>query len=176
MKKIMMLLLGVALLCGCSRPLAPQQSEPSAILPVSQVLPKLAAADMQSKMPHHYNLAGRGRQVVPEMEAAVPAADKNTQQSIMWILSQIGRENPDLVPRFLAHVTVDQDPIIAGLYLDVVQDIVQPKGSRESYYFSATQGSLNGETIRKSRAYWASAYEERIVRKTDNKAIDSDKK
>ena len=131
---------------------------------LDQIILGLSEPNMAKKKDVHLQLIQMGQQVVSELESFLPSADIHTTYSIIYILGQIGRNNLQLASDFLEQV----DPsscLASGIYLDVVQDILAPKGARTAYFYRAEEGKLTPFDITKAKNHLYEVYNELIGKK-----------
>lgn len=117
---------------------------------VGEIVAKLSEPDMKKKGKYHQDLVEMGEKIMPLLESYLPIANINTAYSIILVLTQLGQTNPKLALHFLKKIDPDKAKI-SGIYLDIAQDIIQPKESRVAYFYQAENGHLSPDDIEKSR-------------------------
>lgn len=125
---------------------------------VKQIVAQLNEASMLEKRALHLKLVKMGIDIVPVLETYLPSADLNTAYSLIWIIGRIGQENPELALSFLMKIEFGLKPFLAGIYLDVIQDIVQPKEGKVTYFYFAQEDKLSAEDIKKAKSYLHEVY------------------
>lgn len=129
---------------------------------IKQMVVQLSEASMSKKRDLHLKLVGMGINIIPILETYLPSADINTAYSLIWIIGRIGQENSELALFFLTKIESGLKPLPAGIYLDIIQDIVQPKEGKVSYFYFAQEGKLSAEDVKKSKSYLHEAYNKRF--------------
>lgn len=129
---------------------------------VDDLLVKLSHAVMAEKKEIHEALINKGCSIIPKLEAYIPSADIHSRYSIIYILGQLGRVNSELALDFLMKIDTVSDAGIAGIYLDVVQDIVKPQGEMIPYFYLAVEGRLTSSHIKEARNYLHQEYNRNI--------------
>ncbi|UCD15593.1 MAG: SH3 domain-containing protein [Candidatus Omnitrophota bacterium] len=127
------------------------------------LLSGLANPSMAQKEPLHQQVIDMGSSIVPKLEAYLPAADINSKYSIIYILGQIGKENCELALDFLMKVDSISDVGMAAIFLDVVQDIVQPQGLKVPYFHLVGEGRLTLDAIKEARNYLHQEYNKQAL-------------
>lgn len=108
---------------------------------IHKTIPELSTSDIRKKENIHLQLIKEGEKVVPLLETYLASSDKNTCYSIIFILSEVGKRNSQLVPHFFKKA--DNPSIkVTSVYLDIIQNIVQPKTPRIAYFYLAEEGKL----------------------------------
>ena len=123
---------------------------PSLSMEVKTLVSKLSEPDIRKKINVHNKLVEKGEIVIPLLEVYLSEADKNTTYSLISILAQLGKANPRLISHFLQKAEPASIKI-AGIYLDIAQDIIQPKGERKAYFYQAQLGKLTPNEINKAK-------------------------
>ncbi len=125
-------------------------SEPSSL--VEEIWPKLSLPDIQSKLLLHKYLIGRGEQLVPLLEAKIPASDSNSVYSLIEILSQIALNQSKSgdweLARSFWEAAKKSAPRQASIYLDILQNILMPHEKKEAYFYLQQNGKLSAENIK----------------------------
>ena len=124
---------------------------------LSETMPLLADPDMKKKIPLHQQIVQMGVDVVPQLEPYLKNADENTLYSMIGIFTQLGAGYHQLIPQFLSKVDA-ASPVISGVYLDVVQDILKPENSRQPYFYLARKKQLTAEAIAKAKVFLFDLY------------------
>lgn len=123
---------------------------------LSGLIKQLNNPDIQKKKAIHEKLIEMGPKIIPALEAKLGSADTYTTYSIISILTKLGNDNPKLVKYFTTKID-ENYPLKAGVYLDVIQDIVKPE-KKLAYYYLAKNNKLDADTIEKAKNYLYSGY------------------
>lgn len=79
-------------------------------------------------------------------EAELASSDPTIIYRSIAVLSQIGKDNLELVVSFLEKA--ESSPIReASIYLDVLQNILRPEGEREAYFYRFQNKSLSSQDV-----------------------------
>lgn len=124
--------------------------KPNLNVQVKTLIAKLSKSDINKKANTHKKLIEKGSLIVPLLEAYLPRVNDNSVYSLILVLSRIGKTNPRLAPYFLKKALADE-PKLAGIYLDIAQNIIQPPGERKAYFYKAQQGRLSSKEINKAK-------------------------
>lgn len=134
-----------------------QDDQQTLSLLVKEIMPKLSEPDIRKKEENHQKLVEKGEEIIPFLEEYIPDADANISYSIISILTQLGENNPSLVKDFLEKA--DTSSIrAASIYLDVAQNVIQPKNLRVGYFYLAQKGKLSLKEIKEARDQLQKAY------------------
>lgn len=117
---------------------------------VKGLVAELSEPNIRKKSHAHKKLIEKGEIIIPLLEVYLRTADKNTIYSVILVLSSIGKSNPTLVSYFLRKAEPSLGRL-AGVYLDVVQNIIQPPGEKNAYFYQAQQGKLTADQINRAR-------------------------
>ncbi|MCQ9205552.1 MAG: SH3 domain-containing protein [Omnitrophica bacterium] len=117
---------------------------------VKGLVSELSESNISKKSRVHKKLIEKGEIIVPLLEVYLHTADKNTIYSLILVLSSIGESNPKLVSYFLRKAEPSLGRL-AGAYLDVAQNIIQPPGEKNAYFYQAQQGKLTSDQISSAR-------------------------
>lgn len=128
----------------------------------TQLIQQLSEPNMLNKKETHDKLLQMGEAIIPELETKLISADKYTTYSIIFILGELGKQNPKLTFCFLSKVN-PVSTLLSSIYLDVVQNIVGPQ-RMIPYYYLQTQQKLTSGIIEKSRNYLYITYKKKIKR------------
>lgn len=114
-------------------------------LSIEQIVTLLNNPDMVKKKKIHEYLIQEGPKVISQLESYLTDTNINAVYSIIWIFGQVGKNYPVLTLYFLTKVD-SINPLLAGIYLDIVQDILQPS-SRIGYFYMAKESKLFPDDI-----------------------------
>jgi len=111
------------------------------------VIRQLANQNIQEKKNLHTQLIKKGKKIVPFIEKHILLADKNTMFSLILVLTEIGKNNPELASYFLDKINY-QDLRKSSVYLDIVQGIVNISEPKTAYFYLAENGMLSQDAIK----------------------------
>lgn len=124
---------------------------------VKGLVSELSEPNIREKGRVHKKLIEKGEIIIPLLEVYLRTADKNTIYSLILVLSSIGKSNPKLVSYFLRKAEPSLGRL-AGAYLDVAQNIIQPPGEKNAYFYQAQQGKLTSDQINSARSILQKSY------------------
>jgi len=122
---------------------------PELSLFTKNIVKQLGKGSIDDKKIFHSQLIKKGRKIVPFIEQYIPSANKNTMFSLILVLTEIGRNNPELAAYFLGKINY-QNLRESSAYLDITQGIVNTSGSKTAYFYLAENGMLSLDAIRKA--------------------------
>ncbi|MBN3040594.1 MAG: SH3 domain-containing protein [Candidatus Omnitrophica bacterium] len=129
---------------------------------VANIIPRLSNPNIKKKEIYHKELAEKGELIIPLLESYLPTTDENTIYSIIDILSKLGEKNPVLVSYFLKKVE-DSKPLLSGVYLDIIQNILQIKKIKIPFYQKAIEKNLLPEEINEAKQKFENAYQDKLI-------------
>ena len=92
------------------------------------------------------------------LEEKLATSDAATIYSTITVLSQMGKDNPELAARFLKNAKKSSlKP--ASAYLDVLQNILKSKGQKKAYFYQAQNNSLSDCDIKEALTYFEAIIE-----------------
>lgn len=121
----------------------------------------LSCCSMEKKKPVHDLLVEMGPVIIPRLEERLVEADICTTQSIIYIISRIGRTYPEIALNFLIRID-DLPPFLAAVYLDIVQGIIQPQDGKTVYLDLVRQNKLTAQDIKEAKLLLRKAYNKRF--------------
>ncbi len=123
---------------------------------VKKAVSGLSEPNILKKQKNHAELIEKGEEIIPLLESYIPSSDKNTSYSLIWILTQLSRENPSIISHFLEKAK-NSSLKTASIYLDILQDIINPEGKKRAYFYLQEKGKLKPEDIEKGVALLSSS-------------------
>lgn len=124
---------------------------------VKQIMPKLSQPDIQKKHTAHKALIEKGEKIIPLLETYIDQASKNACYSIISVLTHLCKNNTALIPYFLEKI--DSSSVkTSSMYLDVAQEVIQPKVPKNAYFYIAQSGQLTPENIQEAKRYLVEKY------------------
>ncbi|MBU1122433.1 MAG: SH3 domain-containing protein [Candidatus Omnitrophota bacterium] len=129
---------------------------------LDQLILQLGKPLMSEKKSVHDQLINMGSSVVSKLESILPTSGIYSKYSIIYILSRIGKNNIELALDFLMKVDSISDVELAGIYLDIIQDIVEPRGEKVPYFHLVKDGRLTMSEIKEARNYLHREYNRQV--------------
>ena len=113
---------------------------------IEDVMPKLSQGNIDQKGELHKALAQKGEKIIPLLEQYLSGADKNTSYSIISVMSQLVKDNPELAAYFLEKAA-DAPPKQASIYLDSAQEIIKAAELKKAYYHLLEEGEISEQDL-----------------------------
>lgn len=129
---------------------------------IKETLPALSEPDIKKKAEIHQALVENGEDCIPILERHLAEADDNTLYSLIIIFTRLGQNNPKLIPYFLKRIE-PSELRISGVYLDVVQNILNPDNPKTAYFYRAAAGKLPGDDIMEAKGRLKEVYRQTIA-------------
>jgi hypothetical protein len=117
---------------------------------VDSLIFKLSEPDIAKKKVFHGQLAAKGKQIIPLLEAHFSEANIPTSYSLISILTQVGKSSPEISLYFLEKV----DPLklkSASMYLDIAQGIIKQDRAKVAYFHLAQENNLTSREVAEAR-------------------------
>ncbi|MCP4653511.1 MAG: SH3 domain-containing protein [Candidatus Omnitrophica bacterium] len=113
---------------------------------VKDLINLLGEQSMAKKKKLHQQLIAMGPKIISSLEASLPGTNDYATFSLIHILSEIIKKDPMLTIPLLQKVKPG-NPIKSGIYLDIIQEVVQPQKGKEAYFCYASEGRLTDDAI-----------------------------
>ncbi|MBD3246950.1 MAG: SH3 domain-containing protein [Candidatus Omnitrophica bacterium] len=143
------------------KPSHPAQTSPEETAALDEIISRLKEPDMNKKKEIHRTLIDRGPSLAQELHPKLKGIDRHAAYSIIHVLSEIGKEHPILCLHFLSKTDPEQ-PRVAGIYLDIAQNILKTKKAKTPFYFLATKNKLSAAEILDAKTLFRRIYIERF--------------
>ena len=110
------------------------------------IISKLCEPDMKKKESLQRELIEKGEKIIPLLEEQLETCGENTAYSIIAMLTQLGKNNPELSSHFLEKAS-NSPAKTASAYLDILQEITHPAGPKTSYFYLTQSGEIPPKEI-----------------------------
>ncbi|MCF7907685.1 MAG: SH3 domain-containing protein [Candidatus Omnitrophica bacterium] len=96
------------------------------------------------------------------LEERIVTSDTATIYNTITILSQLGKNKPELLPRFLEKAKrLSLKP--ASAYLDILQNILEPKDQKKAYFYQAQNNALSDQDIQRALSLFQTMIETKNI-------------
>jgi len=122
----------------------------------------LSTATAQEKMRLQDELVAKGENVIPLLERFLPQAEDNLIYSIIAVFTDFARNDPTLISYFLKKADTES-PRIASVYLDTLQNVLQPQGPKKAFFYLSSHEALSLEDIQKARNSLRAIHKDKVL-------------
>jgi len=156
-----------------------QKDTKGSSLSIPRLISTLETCSALEKEEIYKKLISAGGKSIQTLENYLENINKDTAYGFIVIFTKIAQKDNNLVPYFIKKINSD-NPKIAGIYLDTVQNILYPKHKKTAYFYQAENNDLSGKTILNAKRKFMNKYLQNIEltskaqkQKTSNLTIKS---
>jgi uncharacterized protein YgiM (DUF1202 family) len=115
---------------------------------ITESIESLLSAEREEKNQIIKEIVAKGDNVITFIDREIDPDNEPFTYAVIDIFTQLGKNNPALISYFLKKAE-STSLLVSSIYLDVLQNILETKGRRTTYYYLAKEGRLTAGFLEK---------------------------